>query len=751
MTVTKIEDVSDDRSAGFGSISQSRYSDPDLVSTMLEHIKTLEGRLTSLEGDQKADIDLSRKANAQTEVTDDIEDPGTLEMQLDPRKVIPKIRKCNIVQFKNRFSEDEGNYIADVLESGTRLKQDIREEIGLRQELYKAKEKAKGKAVKAKSNLMEVAANLVSTGTSSKDTGSKWISRIRIQSPAILTILSKVVRESWSTKPRTFFRPFSSLIYFHGRMREALAGLESKWGHLEHGGIFTTPSSYVGSSDSQDTGFRYTVDDSPQALAEMRCFVDFMAEEIIPLYTQFENLDDTSPSTKIRFDDLWYLFRTGEEIYRPIPNDTEKTDTLSNRQRTWRVYGLSTPLPQYRSTPNDHRQYTNQDTDDNDESIFKIMCYHIDFTGDEFCSVTEEFKIQRFDGERSVRSLPVYPFRFVTNHERTWKSYVRNGADSFLHYIRTRHSTYNWWTLILNPKGNPAVDADGNEIKHPEHVNSEVIVDFVEAFQVCPLWRPKRSIPAYAEANATTTADDFYIRWWSDSDRTKLIAETNEIICLRSGVCVYERNKNMQEDPFLRAIRENDKHGRLTTAKHLRECDMPLLPIRVFAYVLQDRKFVQIDSQRLRPVKESYNALDSLKINPEYKQTVQALVQEHFMKKAIEKDVGMEGMTQDLIQGKGKGLFILLHGVPGVGKTATAEAVAQANGKPLFAITCGDLGLTPRDVEAALRRIFRLAHIWDCVLLLDEVDTFFSQRSRGDATLTKNALVSGSYTHPQMN
>jgi SpoVK/Ycf46/Vps4 family AAA+-type ATPase len=88
-------------------------------------------------------------------------------------------------------------------------------------------------------------------------------------------------------------------------------------------------------------------------------------------------------------------------------------------------------------------------------------------------------------------------------------------------------------------------------------------------------------------------------------------------------------------------------------------------------------------------------------------------------------------------------LFILLHGAPGVGKTATAEAFAQASGKPLFAITCGDLGLTPNEMEFALQRIFRLANTWDCVLLLDEVDTFFSQRSKGDATLTKNVLVSG--------
>jgi SpoVK/Ycf46/Vps4 family AAA+-type ATPase len=95
-----------------------------------------------------------------------------------------------------------------------------------------------------------------------------------------------------------------------------------------------------------------------------------------------------------------------------------------------------------------------------------------------------------------------------------------------------------------------------------------------------------------------------------------------------------------------------------------------------------------------------------------------------------------------VIPGKGDGLFILLHGVPGVGKTATAEAVAQSHGKPLFKITCGDLGLTPESVESRLRHVFRLASLWDCILLLDEVDTFFTQRSKGDAAMTKNALVS---------
>jgi SpoVK/Ycf46/Vps4 family AAA+-type ATPase len=100
-------------------------------------------------------------------------------------------------------------------------------------------------------------------------------------------------------------------------------------------------------------------------------------------------------------------------------------------------------------------------------------------------------------------------------------------------------------------------------------------------------------------------------------------------------------------------------------------------------------------------------------------------------------------ISQDIIHNKGRGLVVLLHGVPGVGKTSTAEAVAQKWKKPLLAITCGDLGLEATEVEKSLKEIFRLAQLWDCVLLLDEADVFISQRQPSD--LQRNFLVSGKY------
>ena len=83
--------------------------------------------------------------------------------------------------------------------------------------------------------------------------------------------------------------------------------------------------------------------------------------------------------------------------------------------------------------------------------------------------------------------------------------------------------------------------------------------------------------------------------------------------------------------------------------------------------------------------------------------------------------------TQDFILGKGRGLIILLHGEPGVGKTATAEAVAQWTRKPLFPLASDSLQY--HNIEDNLGNIFRLAHLWECVLLMDEADVFLSSRS----------------------
>lgn len=97
-------------------------------------------------------------------------------------------------------------------------------------------------------------------------------------------------------------------------------------------------------------------------------------------------------------------------------------------------------------------------------------------------------------------------------------------------------------------------------------------------------------------------------------------------------------------------------------------------------------------------------------------------------------------LAPDIMEGKGNGLVILLHGAPGTGKTLTAETVAELAQKPLYRVTCGDIGIKPDQVEKYLESVLHIGTIWDCVVLLDEADVFLEERSPMD--LKRNALVS---------
>ncbi len=132
--------------------------------------------------------------------------------------------------------------------------------------------------------------------------------------------------------------------------------------------------------------------------------------------------------------------------------------------------------------------------------------------------------------------------------------------------------------------------------------------------------------------------------------------------------------------------------------------------------------------QEIKPAEEGdQDGYNDLVLPDGHKDIVRALVKTHSrVPRLLSQDNGAREF--DLVKGKGKGLIILLHGAPGVGKTSTAECVAASTGRPLFPITCGDIGgATAQEVERNLEKFFELANKWGCVLLLDEADVFLGK------------------------
>jgi SpoVK/Ycf46/Vps4 family AAA+-type ATPase len=85
------------------------------------------------------------------------------------------------------------------------------------------------------------------------------------------------------------------------------------------------------------------------------------------------------------------------------------------------------------------------------------------------------------------------------------------------------------------------------------------------------------------------------------------------------------------------------------------------------------------------------------------------------------------------------GILTFIAGPPGVGKTLTAESVAEEMRVPLFMISSGDLGLSPRSIEKQLQEILDMCTRWNAILLLDEADVFLEERSLHE--LERNKLV----------
>jgi hypothetical protein len=69
-----------------------------------------------------------------------------------------------------------------------------------------------------------------------------------------------------------------------------------------------------------------------------------------------------------------------------------------------------------------------------------------------------------------------------------------------------------------------------------------------------------------------------------------------------------------------------------------------------------------------------------------------------------------------------------------------SESIAEKTNRPLYSITCGELGTDVVQTDQILRRIFNRAKNWNAILLLDEADVFLAKRERTD--LQRNAFVS---------
>ncbi|KAJ8227486.1 hypothetical protein LV160_009067, partial [Aspergillus fumigatus] len=164
----------------------------------------------------------------------------------------------------------------------------------------------------------------------------------------------------------------------------------------------------------------------------------------------------------------------------------------------------------------------------------------------------------------------------------------------------------------------------------------------------------------------------------------------------------------------------------------LKEEELAICSPTVLGFSLNEKIWGEFAVEEVAEIQFSDAPFDMLAIPEDKKKVIKSLTESRVR-------ATTEGKFDDIIEGKGQGVIILLHGPPGVGKTLTAEAISERLQRPLYSISAGDLSAHAEELEVQLTRTFRVASNWKAVLLLDEADVYLQRRD--GLHLERNRLV----------
>ncbi|KAL9616492.1 MAG: hypothetical protein Q9160_008635 [Pyrenula sp. 1 TL-2023] len=203
------------------------------------------------------------------------------------------------------------------------------------------------------------------------------------------------------------------------------------------------------------------------------------------------------------------------------------------------------------------------------------------------------------------------------------------------------------------------------------------------------------------------------------------LADIHNVIC-RATSQAFQKYQNALEKQKKRAGDYLTGNPRALSPKQRLLCTPA-----VRGYCLAFKTWAEFYVENIHAISWSENAFPKLVLPHGYKDIIRAFVQEQ-LSRSDEFD--------DIVHGKGLGFIMLLSGDPGVGKTLTAESVAEEMRQPLYLMGASELGETALEIEESLEQVLELSSKWNAILLLDECDMFLEARSTAD--IRRNRLVS---------
>ncbi|KAK8001640.1 ATPAse AAA+ type core protein [Apiospora marii] len=420
----------------------------------------------------------------------------------------------------------------------------------------------------------------------------------------------------------------------------------------------------------------------PKSLARMQSWYE---KHVLASHAK---LRETLKTGWVTFEDLWALFQPGELVYC---TDNFKQPRLYVIAATAERNNIPDeldlpPLPMLGSLRK--RRF-----------IVDLWFVDWDTSFQVFKRYKETRKIQSFNGSRRVTDLEFYPVQFFNDGDQ-------RSIDDLLTKLRQRGQL--WKKLASEDPASmyhsgPAIefrnDASalelGTDKVENRNMNARVVIDHSG-------WTQFRG---NGVLRRLTTMMEFYTSANEEREAPVSVAGLEDV----QGV----PDSAPKSEPFT-------------------DFQAQLCPSDLYCCLTRTTVWYSVTIASLTPVQWQKDAIDGLVIAHDTKQTLCDLVEEH-------KRGSFAGSLSDFIANKGQALVLVLHGPPGVGKTLTAEAIAEYTERPLFSVNIGELS-KEKEVVVRLERIFELAVRWDAVLLIDEADVVLEKRSYEN--LKRNAIVS---------
>ena len=220
---------------------------------------------------------------------------------------------------------------------------------------------------------------------------------------------------------------------------------------------------------------------SDTALVQLKCLLKFIDTDIAPRRNRLLEPE----CRKVFFSDLWGLFRPGVDVigsdgrqaYRVINVFTARHDF--DDDDLW----FDSALFRNRLKKKQNDDSSDDEEDENWVADLTLTCVYIDFDGQHVGPVLKKFEFKRYDGEKDVSSLEVYPLRY---HPVDGSDFRGSGelpqeqgpvdSDSLRQKLIARG------TVFLSVVGGKHMYYSGPTLDVREEVESQVMIDFETAF-----------------------------------------------------------------------------------------------------------------------------------------------------------------------------------------------------------------------------------------------------------------------------